>query len=617
MADSAVGERLGAWPSGDDRWSFRVWAPSHARVAVRLEGEAPREVPLVPEARGYHAAVVEGVRPGDRYRFRLGEDLLRPDPASRAQPGGVHEASMLVDPAFPWTDAAWRGLPLADYVFYELHVGTFTREGTFDAAIAHLDDLLDLGITCVEIMPVAAFPGTRNWGYDGVLPYAAQWSYGGLDGLRRLVDACHGRGLAVCLDVVYNHLGPEGNYLRDFGPYFTGKYTTPWGEALNFDEADSDEVRRFFLENVRFWIEDVHIDALRLDAVHAIFDQSARPFLAEIGETARALGARLGRAVQIVAESDLHDPRMVRPEEAGGYGLDAEWNDDLHHAVHALLTGERRGYYADFGRAEDLARAYEKAYAHAGTWTAYRRRRHGAPADGIAGERFVVCAQNHDQVGNRLAGERLAALVSFESLKLAAGTILLSPYLPLLFMGEEYGEIHPFLYFVDHGDGALREAVRNGRAAEFAAFDWAGDPPDPASAETFEKSRLDRRRADSAEGRALEALYRALLRLRREHPALGAGGRSRLEARADEKRQVVTLRRWAGSAEALAVFHFGEAAAEVPILAPAGRFEIRLDSASRAFGGVSHPPPEPLFSDGELRLSMAGRSFLLLDRQES
>ncbi|MFW6369546.1 MAG: malto-oligosyltrehalose trehalohydrolase, partial [Myxococcota bacterium] len=441
-----VGERgsLGATYLGKGRCRFRVWAPRHERVAVRLERPNAGEVELQATGRGYHEGVLEEVRPGDRYLLRLGEDLLRPDPASRAQPEGVHGPSMVVDPSFEWTDGSWRGARLEDYVFYEIHVGTFTGEGSFDAVIPHLDELVELGVSCLEIMPVAAFPGSRNWGYDGVSLYAAQWSYGGIDGLRRLVDACHARGLAVCLDVVYNHLGPEGNYLRDFGPYFTSRYSTPWGEALNFDGPGSDQVRHFFLENIRWWIEDVHIDALRFDAVHAIFDQSAWPFLAEAAALVRSMGEGLGRRVHAVAESDLHDPRMVRPPELGGYWMHAEWNDDLHHAVHSLLTGEREGYYADFGAAENLSSVYERAYAHAGSWTPHRGRRYGAPATGVPAERFVVCVQNHDQTGNRLAGERLSALTSFESLKLAAGAMLLSPYLPLIFMGEEYGERNPF-----------------------------------------------------------------------------------------------------------------------------------------------------------------------------
>ena len=607
---------LGAVLQEDGRCLFRVWAPHHNAVSIRLEGTSdPREVMLEPRERGYHEALVEGVRENDRYLVRLGRELLRPDPASRAQPEGVHGPSMVMNLSFDWTDSNWRGLPLCEYVLYEIHVGAFTEPGTFEAVIPYLDDLRDLGVTCLEIMPVAAFPGCRNWGYDGVLPYAVQWSYGGLNGLRRLIDVCHSRDIAVCLDVVYNHMGPEGNYLRDFGPYFTKKYGTPWGEALNFDDCDSDEVRHYFLENARYWIEDVHVDALRLDAVHAIFDQSATPFLAEIASSIRCLGERLGRRVHAIAESDLHDPRMIRPVEIGGYAMHAEWNDDLHHSVHALLTGEREGYYADFGSVQDLTSVYNDSYAHAGRWTVHRRRRHGAPPTGVPKERFVVCVQNHDQVGNRLLGERLSTLVSSESLKLAAGAMLLSPSIPLLFMGEEYGEINPFLYFIDHGDPDLVKAVRRGRASEFASFGWKKEPPDPASEATFANSKLDRSLLETKRGATLRAFYKELLRLRREHPVLGCGKGDVVCAGSDIKRQTVWLRREKEGSAVVVLMNFKETTSTVTVSAESGSWSTVFDSADSKWGGPRSQVPARIESDGEIQMDVFGRSLMLLQRE--
>ncbi|MGH7823102.1 MAG: malto-oligosyltrehalose trehalohydrolase, partial [Candidatus Binatia bacterium] len=361
--------------------------------------------------------------------------------------------SRIVDPgAFRWSDDAWRGVELGGLVFYELHVGTFSGAGSFDGVLERLGDLASLGITAIELMPVAEFPGTRNWGYDGVHPYAPHDAYGGPEGLKRLVDAAHRAGLAVVLDVVYNHLGPEGNYLAEFGPYFTDRYATPWGDAVNFDGADSDEVRRYFLDNALYWVSEFHLDGLRLDAVHAIYDFSARHILEEIADAVHALAACLGRNLHVIAESDLNDPRLVRPREQGGFALDAQWNDDFHHAVHTALTGERIGYYADFAGIDPVAKVLKDRFALDGRYSRFRRRRHGREARDLSPARFVVFTQNHDHVGNRPRGERLASLVPFEKQKLAAALLLISPYLPLVFMGEEYAESRPFLYFVSHGD---------------------------------------------------------------------------------------------------------------------------------------------------------------------
>src|SRR5215210_1614096 len=515
---------LGAIDLGNGRCRFRVWAPAAERVEVEIRGKRPRLLPLEPSGEGYFSIEAEGVGPGDLYLIRLDGKQGRPDPASRFQPEGVHGPSMVVDRSFAWTDADWRGLPLPAFIFYELHVGTFTPEGTFDAVIPHLDRLRDLGVTAIEIMPVAQFPGTRNWGYDGVALYAVQNSYGGPAGLKRLVSACHARGIAVVLDVVYNHLGPEGNYLGEFGPYFTARYKTPWGLALNFDGPDSDPVRNYFIENALHWVAEYHIDGLRLDAVHAIADVSERPFLQELGAALHEHGAFA------IAESDLNTLHFLRPREQGGCGLDAQWTDDFHHSLHTLLTGERTGYYQDFGSLDQMAKAMAGGFVYTGQPSPYRRRRHGVPAEEIEAARHVVCIQNHDQTGNRMLGERIASLVDFESLKLAAGALLLSPFVPLLFMGEEWGETAPFLYFVDHSGPDLIEAVRAGRKEEFAAFGWREEPPDPQSEETFERCRLVQCQHESGRHAALHGFYKELIRLRKSVPALAHLSKEGVEA---------------------------------------------------------------------------------------
>ncbi len=606
---------LGAVPLGDGRCRFRVWAPGHA-VAVRLLSAPERLVPLAPQAAGYHEGIVPAVAPGALYLYRLDGRLERPDPASRGQPRGVHGPSEVPHgPQFPWTDEGWRGRPLSEYVIYELHVGTFSPEGTFEGVVRRLDDLADLGITALELMPVAQYPGDRNWGYDGVYLFAVHPAYGGPQGLRRLVDACHRRGIAVVLDVVYNHLGPEGNYLEAFGPYFTDRYRTPWGAALNFDGPHSDEVRRFFIENALMWITEFHIDALRLDAVHAIVDQSARPFLQELAEVVHAHAERLGRRVHVIAESNLNVPRLLRPPERGGYGLDAQWSDDFHHALHVLLTGERTGYYQDFGRLRDLETAMREGFVLAGGYSAFRQRRHGASSRDVPAEQLIVCAQNHDQVGNRALGERLSRLVSFEALKLAAGAVLLSPFVPLLFMGEEYGETAPFLYFTSHTDPGLAEAVRRGRREEFAAFAWGEEVPDPQDAETFRRSRLDHALRGAGRHRALRALYAELLRLRKGIPALARLSKETMEVSGSEPERTLLLRRWSAGSEILAAFNFGAHPARLRLPARAGRWRAALDSADARWAGPGRSAPPEIRSDGEVVLTVAPTAFVLLCRE--
>jgi maltooligosyltrehalose trehalohydrolase len=536
---------------GDNRCAFRVWAPRATRVDLHITAPEDCTIPMTADTHGYFATLAEGVAPGTRYLFRLDDEKERPDPASRAQPDGVHTASQVLDPTFAWSDAHWRGLPLQHYIIYEMHVGTFTSEGTFDAAIAHLDMLTDLGITAVELLPVAHFPGSRNWGYDGVYLYATHTAYGGAAGLKRFVDACHQRGLAVIMDVVYNHLGPEGNYLWDYGYYFTERYQTPWGAAVNFDGPHSDEVRRFFLENALMWVDDFHIDALRIDAVHAMRDFSAKTFMQELAEVVEQRAQRLGRQICTIAESDQNDRRLVNPPALGGYGFDAQWSDDFHHTLHTLLTGERDGYYADFGTFDQLMRVYHEGWVYAGDYSAFRQRRHGSSARDIPPYRLVVCTQNHDQVGNRMLGERLSTLISYEAYKLAAGLLLFSPFIPMLFMGEEYGEPAPFLYFVSHNDPDLVEAVRKGRKAEFSAFAWKGEAPDPQAETTFADSRLDHTlREQKGVHEILYRFYRECIRLRKSLPALALLDKTTMHVQGFEQEQVLLVRRWIDPTEA-------------------------------------------------------------------
>ncbi len=586
---------------------FAVWAPRATRVRVAVhQGDASTEHDMERADGGVWEATVAGAGPGTLYTYRLddGPAAGHPDPCSRSQPSGVHGPSEVVRPAdFEWHDREWTGLAMADCIIYELHVGTFTEAGTFDAAIERLDELRDLGITAIEIMPVAEFPGARNWGYDGVHLYAPHSAYGGPAGLKRLVNATHAAGLAVVLDVVYNHVGPEGNYLGLYGPYFTDTYRTPWGPAVNYDGADSDQVRRFVIDNALYWITEYHCDGLRLDAVHGIYDFSALHVLQELTEAVHAQGAQLGREVQVIAESDLNDPRLVRSTERGGYGMDAQWADDLHHTLHATLTGERSGYYADFaGGVAEVATALSDRFVYAGRHSAHRRRRHGAPATDVSADHFIVCIQNHDQVGNRAAGERLTALVSFERQKLGAALYLLSPYVPMLFMGEEYGETNPFQYFVSHSDQELADAVRRGRRKEFESFGWGDDVPDPMAEETFRRSKLEWERARRGGHAELRTLYRDLLHLRSRERALRPGD-ARVRVTHDGPMGWILLELVPSYADTLVVlFNLSEEMREVPLArSESARWSIVLSTADpryelhgeRRRSALTSSPPEP------------------------
>jgi maltooligosyltrehalose trehalohydrolase len=517
-----------------------------------------------------------------------------------------------VDPrAFRWNDASWGGLPLDDYIVYEVHVGAFTPEGSFDAVVPHLDELRKLGVTALELMPVAQFPGHRNWGYDVVYPFAVQNSYGGPEGLRRLVNACHEHDLAVVLDVLYNHLGPEGNYFADFGPYFTDQYRSLWGAAINFDGPHSDEVVRFFTENALYWLWEFHFDALRLDAIHGIVDRNAQPFLQLLAQSVHEFARQAGRKIHLIAESDFNDVRYIQPVESGGCGLDAQWNDDFHHALHTLLKEERTGYYLDFGGLEHLEKAIEEGFVYSGQYSAYRRRRHGNSSRHTPARQFVVFSQNHDQVGNRLFGDRLSTLVSFEALKLAAGMVILSPYIPLLFMGEEWGERAPFPYFTSHSDARLIEAVRRGRREEFAAFHWQGEPPDPQDEGTFRRSKLDHSLRQTEPHRTLLEFYQELIKLRKTLPGLARPNKKHQEARGFEKESLLLIRRWSDVGEVLVVANFSNEPRTVLPAVTAGDWHKVLDSADRHWRGPGSSLPVSLNSSGKAHLSLCPESFSL------
>ncbi len=521
--------------------ALRVWAPAAGRARARVND---RLVNMEPEGGGWWRTPADAARGGDDYGFELdGGDLL-PDPRSAWQPRGVHGPSRVVDHGrFRWNDHGWQARPLASAVIYELHVRTFSAEGTFAGVIPHLSHLVETGVTHVELMPVGEFAGSRGWGYDGVDLFAPHHDYGGPEGLKHLVDACHGHGLAVLLDVVYNHLGPAGNYLSRFGPYFTPKYGTPWGEAVNLDGPGSGEVRRFLCDNALMWLRDYHIDGLRLDAIHSLFDQSAVHFLEQLALEVEELSAALGRHLVLVAESDLNDPRVVDSRERGGYGLQAQWSDDFHHALHAALTGEQGGYYAGFGRLANIAKALRRAFVYDGQYNPRRRRHHGRPVRGLSGARFVGYLQNHDQVGNRGLGERMGHLVSPGKLRIGSALVLTSPFVPMLFQGEEFGASSPFLYFTDHEE-PLGRAVAEGRMREHSGNGVsAAAIPDPQAPDTFERSRLHWEELESEGGAALAEWYRELIRLRRWFPSLSDGRMDRVQTRFSEEEGWLTVRR--------------------------------------------------------------------------
>jgi maltooligosyltrehalose trehalohydrolase len=586
---------------------FEVWAPEAESVEVVVGPSLSEDgfgisggerLPLEKGERGYWRADVGSAGPGTDYAFVVTEDgestPPTPDPRSRWQPYGVHGPSRLVDDAaFDWTDTTWRGLQLTGSVLYELHVGTFTPEGTFDAAIGRLDHLVELGVDAVELLPCNAFPGRWGWGYDGVDLFAVHHPYGGPEGLKRFVDAAHGKGLGVVMDVVYNHLGPAGNYLGRFGPYFTDTHVTPWGAAVNLDAPGSDEVRRFVLDNITMWLRDYHIDGLRLDAVHALVDERATHLLEEMAVVAERLGASLRKPLFLIAESDLNDPKLVRAREAGGYGLDGQWTDDVHHALHATLTGERQGYYVDFGSLPTLAKALTNAFVHDGTWSTFRGRNHGRPPRGIPGDRFVVFLQDHDQVGNRAQGDRVFSALSPGMQKVSAALLLTNAFTPMLWMGEEWGATTPWQFFTDH-DPELGELVRKGRRSEFASHGWApGDVPDPQAESTRHDSVLDWSEPERDEHAGILEWYRRLLTLRRALPELTDPDRESVECAYDETANWFVVRRRSVTGGTVVVAcNLASERQSVPVGGEVG--EVLADAS-----GTAAPGGEAVELDGE------------------
>jgi maltooligosyltrehalose trehalohydrolase len=509
---------------------------------------------------GYFTIDVETKEKELRYFFKPNNEKDFPDPASQYQPGGVHGPSQTIDHSiYKWDDDNWKGISLNEWIIYELHVGLFTREGTFQSIIDRLDDLIDLGINAIELMPVSQFPGSRNWGYDGVYPFAVQNSYGGPEGLKKLVDACHQKGIAVILDVVYNHLGPEGNYFSQFGPYFTDKYKTPWGDAINFDSAWSDGVREYFSDNVIHWFEHYHIDGLRCDAIHAVFDNGAIHFWELVHQKVKAFEEKAGRKFHLIAESDLNSPKVVKLPEQGGYGFDAQWLDDFHHALNVLINPSDQHLYYDFGTIQQLVKAYNDGFVHSGEWVKFRKRKHGASSAGVPGDKFVVFNQNHDQIGNRADGKRLCMLVDFERAKLASAAILLAPYIPMLFMGEEYADQSPFFYFVSHSDKELIKAVQEGRRKEFEDFGFDENIPDPQSEDTFNQCKLNWERRNEGEYKTILNWHKELIRLRKTLSPLKDFQKRNVRAEVISEKAFALFRHTTGVQESIAcLFNFSE-----------------------------------------------------------
>lgn len=583
---------LGLTFTEQDEAKVVVWAPEAEQVAIRVEGQ-PTPIALGKEAMGYWCVQTNQIKPGDLYWIVLNGEKELIGPASLSQPQGVHGPSQAFDTDFfYWEDHSWVNPSLDDYIIYELHTGTFTPEGTFAAIEEKLDYLSALGVNAIEIMPVAQFPDSRNWGYDGVFPFAVQNSYGGPAGLQHLINACHYKGIAVVLDVVYNHFGPEGNYLKEFGPYFTSAHCTPWGDAVNFDNTWCDGPRRYFIENALMWFRDFHVDALRLDAVHAIKDFSPTHILSEIKAHTDQLMAATCRKHYLIVESDLNDPRYIDPLAEKGYGMDAQWSDEFHHALRVSVGEKRSGYYADFNGINHLAKAYRDAYVYDGQFSETRQRLFGRPAEHNPGGQFVVFSQNHDQIGNRKLGERSSQLFGFETLKLMAGAVLVSPYIPLLFMGEEWAETNPFLYFVSHTEPELAEAVRKGRQAEFAAFHTDGEVPDPMDEKTFLHSKLQWDLLNQPKHQTLLRYYQTLIALRRQQPALRHLDREQLEVLHDDDQPVLALHRWYEQEHVLCVLNFAHDRQSFTVPDKGKSWTRRFDSAAPEWQGPGAAPEQ-------------------------
>ncbi|MEJ1239501.1 malto-oligosyltrehalose trehalohydrolase [Chryseolinea sp. T2] len=568
-----------------------VWAPHAKSVAIVIDGTDER-VTLHPEPRGYFSSITSLLKPDDAYWVELDQRERLPDPASLLQPRGIFGPSLVFNPnTFKWTDQKWKNIPLSEYIIYELHVGTFTQAGDFDAIVAKLPYLKELGITSIEIMPAVEFPGNRNWGYDGVFPYAIHHSYGGPSALQRLVDASHSHGIAVILDVVYNHFGPEGNNLEKFGPYFTDKYRTPWGKAINYDDAGCDEVRKFFVENALMWFRDFHIDALRLDAVHAIYDFSSKHILQELREYVDTLREEVNRNCYLIAECDLNDPKYLEDASQMSYGMNAQWIDEFHHSLRVAAGKKPVGYYSDFKEFVTLGKAFADAYVYDGQYSEHRKKTFGRKATAFRGDQFVVFSQNHDQVGNTMLGERTSVIESYEMLKVMAAMVICSPYIPMLFMGEEYGERQPFQYFISHHDETLISAVRQGRKSEFAAFyQHDVNVPDPQSIQTFLNSKLNWDYVNVKSHQTLLEYYKELIRTRKVSEVLSSGSREGLSAVALEDEKCLIVHRKIGGNELVSVANFSSVIQNIQMPSVEGMKCIMNSASARWSGQMTNDP---------------------------
>ena len=581
---------VGAFYEGNNQTSFIVWAPDREHLDVVVEDKI---FPMAKDERGYWRVTLADVPPGTAYFIRINKKNTFPDPASLSQPHGVHGPSVVADRFYSWTDSSWKGIPLGDMIIYELHVGTFTASGNFDGVISKLDYLKSLGINAIELMPVAQFPGERNWGYDGVFPFAVQHSYGGYAGLKKLVDEAHNHDIAVILDVVYNHQGPEGNYFSAYGPYFTDKYKTFWGDAINFDDAGCDGVRHFYWQNALMWLSEFHIDGLRMDAVHAIWDFSAKNFVEVLREKVAALESQTGRKKVTIAEFDLNNPRYIDPLSRGGYGLDGQWMDEFHHALHSLVTGEVNGYYEDFGEPYHFAKSLKDSYVYTGEYSKQRKKHFGKLPKGNPYSQFVVFAQNHDQVGNRLSGERLTQQLSFEGLKLTAASFLLSPHVPMLFMGEEYGEKNSFQYFISHTDEKLVTQVREGRKKEFSYFKWSGEVPDPQGEDTFRQCILSWDHDRDPKAKMLLAYYKFLIHFRKAKVAMKGVERDSVTVLPVSGEAIISFERRFQNDYVLVVLNFSKHKADfdLPLSQPLKKI---FDSSTVEWSGPGEITPRQL-----------------------
>lgn len=557
-----------------------IWAPLAKKVSV-IAGENIIELS---NEKGYWKKTTSDIRHGSHYKIAIDDSDPLPEPTSLSQPGGVHASSQAIDISrFSWSDESWKNIPLEEYIIYELHTGTFSPENNFDGIIKKIPHLIELGINAIEVMPVGQFPGDRNWGYDGVYPFAVQNSYGGAEGLQKLVNACHEKGIAVILDVIYNHIGPEGNYLPQFAPYFTDKYSTPWGKALNFDDAWCDGVREYFIENALMWFRDFHIDALRMDAVHAIKDFSPTHIIKEIRQHVDELRDTTGREYYLIAEMDLNDPVFINPYEMGGYGVNAQWIDEFHHALRVASGQKPEGYYSDFNGIADLAKSYNDAYVYDGQYSNHRKKNFGAKTYNL-GEQFVVFSQNHDQTGNRMLGERTSQLVSTEMCKLLAAAVIVAPYVPMLFMGEEWAEPHPFLFFISHTDKELAAAVNKGRKEEFSYFNWEGEPPDPRLEKTFSDSTLQWTLLQQEPYKNIFEYYKKLIRFRKTSSALRSTDRTKTFAEANANTKVLTLKRWSDRQHLECFLNFSDR--DQPVVLPDSEYNIVFASSESSTKNV-------------------------------